>query len=114
MKRFRRLSDAVRAEGYLFKVMKHPARVKGGLGTGSSHMKARAYKARDGRIGIACKADRWLYAYSASHEIAEWIHEHKHTAMMFCEQANILSLWHTGRSLLGLGTKVKYPKSVIQ
>lgn len=88
-----RLSDAVRADGFTFVVRKSPARVKGGLGTGVPYMAARVYRARDGSMGVACKADCWDHVYSVSHEIAESRWGFKHSADMFCEQANLLTKW---------------------
>jgi hypothetical protein len=87
------LSSAVRAEGYAFRVLKNPARVRGGLGTGLPYMQARVYETARGKLGIACKANSWDHAYSVSHEIAEHRWGFSHTADMFCEQANLLALW---------------------
>lgn len=88
-----KLSYAIRNEGFLCKVVKHPSRVKGGLGKGFACMRARVYRSANGQLGIAIVADSWDYAYSASHEIAECEYGFKHTADMFCQQANILSRW---------------------
>jgi hypothetical protein len=96
-KRAYRLSDAIRDEGVVFRILKHPARVKGGLGTGQAHMQARIYRRRDGGLGLACLADSWDHAYSASHEIADQRHGFRHSDMTFCEQANLLARWHRRR-----------------
>lgn len=96
MKRRLRLSDAVKAEGYAFVIRKHPARVKGGLGTGVPYMAARVYRRKDGGRGIAAKADSWDHVYSVSHEIAESRWGFKHTADMAFEQASLLTKWLKG------------------
>lgn len=89
----RRKGSFIHPEGFLCKIMKHPARVKGGLGKGFPNMQARVYKNAKGQLGIAIMEDSWDYAYSASHEIAEWYHGFDHTADMFCNQANLLARW---------------------
>lgn len=53
-----KLSDAIKSEGYQVLIRKHPSRVKGGLGKGSSHMWARAYQNENGSYGIALSADK--------------------------------------------------------
>jgi hypothetical protein len=88
-----KLSDAVRAEGFAFRVLRRPNSVKGALGTGTPHQQARVYRCGS-RLGIACKADSWEHCYSVSHEIAESRHGFRHTELMFCEQANLLARWH--------------------
>lgn len=93
-----RLSDAVRDEGAAFRVVKHPARVRGGLGKGSARMAARVYQRRCGGLGIACVGDSWDHAYSVSHELAEERCGFRHSELMFCEQANLLARWHRRRS----------------
>lgn len=91
-----KLSQAVRDEGFAFKVVKHPARVSGGLGKGFSYMKARVYRSKNGTIGIAACSDSWDNAYSVSHEIAEYDYGFNHSADMFCMQANLLARWCMG------------------
>jgi hypothetical protein len=87
-----RLSEAIRATGYAVRVTRSPARTPGGLGTGRAHMQARAFEGPRG-FGVAIKSDSWKYAYAASHEIAEMRQGFKHTAQMFCDQANYLAGW---------------------
>ncbi len=95
------LSDAISAEGYMVKFMQHPARVRGGLGTGFQYMKARVFKLSCPKtlsgikyhFGVALINESWDWAYSASHEIAEHRWGFKHSADMFCEQSNLLSRW---------------------
>lgn len=88
-----KLSEAIRLQGFQCKIMKHPARVRGGLGKGFAHMQARCYRNGNGQLGMAIMGDSWDHAYSASHEIAEWEYGFNHSADMFCMQANILARW---------------------
>lgn len=83
-----RLSEAVRREGYEFLVMKSPWKVEKGLGNSEPGW-ARVYVAGD-RFGIACVADEWDYAYSVTHEIAEHLHDFRHSEEMFAHQCNLM------------------------
>jgi hypothetical protein len=94
-----KLSKAIRETGYHVIVTKSPIRVVGGLGTGRAGMQARAfYNPKLGGFGVAIQKDCWTLAYVASHEIAEMRNGFKHSADMFCEQANYLAAWHGLRS----------------
>jgi hypothetical protein len=90
-----KLSEAVRNEGFCFKIVKHPARVSGGLGKGFAYMKARVYRNKNSLVGIAACSDTWDNAYSVSHEMAEYEYGFNHSADMFCMQANLLARWCT-------------------
>jgi len=43
---------------------------------------------------VAILSDSWDYSYSASHEIAELIHNFQHSEELFITQCNILATWH--------------------
>jgi hypothetical protein len=94
--------EAILHEGYWPRIVKYPARVKNGLGKGFPYMQARVYELSRPKVlsngqrfyfGIAIKDNSWDHAYSVSHEIAEHRWNFKHSADMFCEQANLLARW---------------------
>lgn len=90
------LFAAIRAMGW--SPVQHSAPGRHPDGLGSTHWRATARVLSGGRIAV--KSDSWEHAYSASHEIAESIHGFRHSAQMFCDQANILAAWHCLRSRL--------------
>lgn len=89
MRRFK-LSDAVKLHRYKLIVCKRPGAHKDVLGSPQKDADAAVLK---GRV-IACKGDDWAFAFDVSHEIAEHVCGFDdHSSAMFCEQANILSIW---------------------
>lgn len=89
MRRFR-LSHAVRLHRYKLVLCKRPHRHRDRIGNPDADSSAALLTGRR----IAVPVDSWDYAYAAAHEIAEHVCGFDgHSAEMFCEQANILSIW---------------------
>lgn len=89
-----RLSDALRATGFRLVRRRRPATHPDRLGKQQAHDKAVLLTNRR----VAVVGDSWRWAYEASHEIAEFMHNFKHSEMLFISQANILAMWHRLRS----------------